>query len=146
MIRRPPRSTRTDTLFPYTTLFRSARASNSAFYYTHTTREACRLIFRHGLWPAALAIWSQGLGGGQAAPYTVREEDARWEEGLLTANGMQGLGLAQLAQKAHEMGLVVGAVVHGFNRWQWAEADFPINGKTERLPIDGLALSRAKEN
>src|SRR3546814_8058894 len=27
MIRRPPRSTRTDTLFPYTTLFRSAGAS-----------------------------------------------------------------------------------------------------------------------
>src|SRR3546814_19760734 len=27
MIRRPPRSTRTDTLFPYTTLFRSSRAS-----------------------------------------------------------------------------------------------------------------------
>src|SRR3546814_1310231 len=26
MIRRPPRSTRTDTLFPYTTLFRSGRA------------------------------------------------------------------------------------------------------------------------
>src|SRR3546814_10865354 len=26
IIRRPPRSTRTDTLFPYTTLFRSARA------------------------------------------------------------------------------------------------------------------------
>src|SRR3546814_7364311 len=26
MIRRPPRSTRTDTLFPYTTLFRSDRA------------------------------------------------------------------------------------------------------------------------
>src|SRR3546814_9474665 len=28
MIRRPPRSTRTDTLVPYTTLFRSARASS----------------------------------------------------------------------------------------------------------------------
>src|SRR3546814_12693842 len=27
MIRRPPRSTRTDTLFPYTTLFRSAGAA-----------------------------------------------------------------------------------------------------------------------
>src|SRR3546814_3888101 len=27
MIRRPPRSTRTDTLFPYTTLFRSAQSS-----------------------------------------------------------------------------------------------------------------------
>src|SRR3546814_11267194 len=28
MIRRPPRSTRTDTLFPYTTLFRSSVADN----------------------------------------------------------------------------------------------------------------------
>src|SRR3546814_7079162 len=30
MIRRPPRSTRTDTLFPYTTLFRSLRATEEA--------------------------------------------------------------------------------------------------------------------
>src|SRR3546814_13124513 len=30
MIRRPPRSTRTDTLFPYTTLFRSARGRADA--------------------------------------------------------------------------------------------------------------------
>src|SRR3546814_6801325 len=29
MIRRPPRSTRTDTLFPYTTLFRSRRSPRS---------------------------------------------------------------------------------------------------------------------
>src|SRR3546814_3697376 len=31
MIRRPPRSTRTDTLFPYTTLFRSDAASDCDF-------------------------------------------------------------------------------------------------------------------
>src|SRR3546814_5980789 len=31
MIRRPPRSTRTDTLFPYTTLFRSLAAAPDAF-------------------------------------------------------------------------------------------------------------------
>src|SRR3546814_9102180 len=31
MIRRPPRSTRTDTLFPYTTLFRSAVLDRSQF-------------------------------------------------------------------------------------------------------------------
>src|SRR3546814_4383937 len=30
MIRRPPRSTRTDTLFPYTTLFRSDRGEGEA--------------------------------------------------------------------------------------------------------------------
>src|SRR3546814_20748107 len=31
MIRRPPRSTRTDTLFPYTTLFRSVSCPKSLF-------------------------------------------------------------------------------------------------------------------
>src|SRR3546814_10241508 len=37
MIRRPPRSTRTDTLFPYTTLFRSLTgASNSSFSFSRT--------------------------------------------------------------------------------------------------------------
>src|SRR3546814_7915648 len=33
MIRRPPRSTRTDTLFPYTTLFRSIGGGLKAFLY-----------------------------------------------------------------------------------------------------------------
>src|SRR3546814_6080720 len=32
MIRRPPRSTRTDTLFPYTTLFRSAFGNDDLVY------------------------------------------------------------------------------------------------------------------
>src|SRR3546814_19001534 len=32
MIRRPPRSTRTDTLFPYTTLFRSHKAIERKFF------------------------------------------------------------------------------------------------------------------
>src|SRR3546814_1059976 len=32
MIRRPPRSTRTDTLFPYTTLFRSNRRVQDTIY------------------------------------------------------------------------------------------------------------------
>src|SRR3546814_20530397 len=36
MIRRPPRSTRTDTLFPYTTLFRSVRADG----WTRTADQA----------------------------------------------------------------------------------------------------------
>src|SRR3546814_13242181 len=34
MIRRPPRSTRTDTLFPYTTLFRSSRGYVDGAGYT----------------------------------------------------------------------------------------------------------------
>src|SRR3546814_13990825 len=36
MIRRPPRSTRTDTLFPYTTLFRSRRVSMASSLATES--------------------------------------------------------------------------------------------------------------
>src|SRR3546814_2636342 len=38
MIRRPPRSTRTDTLFPYTTLFRSVLFFTEEEAFTHTRR------------------------------------------------------------------------------------------------------------
>src|SRR3546814_6072382 len=38
MIRRPPRSTRTDTLFPYTTLFRSRKLASSSVVITHWSR------------------------------------------------------------------------------------------------------------
>ncbi|HEX7748089.1 MAG TPA: molybdopterin cofactor-binding domain-containing protein [Bordetella sp.] len=115
-------------------------ATNSAFYFTHSTREAARVIFAHGLWPAAMAIWSQGPGGGQAAPLVVRMEDARWVDGKLSAAGLEALPFGQLARKAHDLGLVTGAVVHVFNRWQWSQADFEIGGQVERLPIDGLSL------
>src|SRR3546814_10219749 len=43
MIRRPPRSTRTDTLFPYTTLFRSTRSDAGG------RRPPCRLRPHTGL-------------------------------------------------------------------------------------------------
>src|SRR3546814_19473654 len=41
MIRRPPRSTRTDTLFPYTTLFRSTGLRR---FPTHSPRRPTRLF------------------------------------------------------------------------------------------------------
>ena len=115
-------------------------ASNSSYYFTHATREAARIVFRYGLWPAALAIWQHGTGGGQAAPLVVRRSDGRWVDGQLTADGLQPLPLARLAKEAHARGLVTGAVVHTFNRWQWAEASFTVNDIGERMPIDGLAL------
>ncbi|WP_322103932.1 xanthine dehydrogenase family protein molybdopterin-binding subunit [Paraburkholderia sp. J41] len=121
-----------------------ASATNSAFYFTHSTREAARVVFLHGLWPAAMSIWTQGIGGGQAASFVVRAEDARWVNGKLSADGLEPLPLARLAKRAHELGLVTGAAVHVFNRWQWAEAEFAIDGKIERLPIDGLSLRYGK--
>src|SRR3546814_19920579 len=42
MIRRPPRSTRTDTLFPYTTLFRSYRSDRLSKFHPRTRPRAYR--------------------------------------------------------------------------------------------------------
>src|SRR3546814_7858052 len=55
MIRRPPRSTRTDTLFPYTTLVRSASSS--------------------GMWPAATRSSSAPSVLVPASPWRSRSEE-----------------------------------------------------------------------
>src|SRR3546814_5524576 len=44
MIRRPPRSTRTDTLFPYTTLFRSTVVPRSPLRTLPPASNACRKV------------------------------------------------------------------------------------------------------
>src|SRR3546814_9196186 len=46
MIRRPPRSTRTDTLFPYTTLFRSTRRPEGADRFWHRPSAAIAFSYK----------------------------------------------------------------------------------------------------
>src|SRR3546814_2453571 len=64
MIRRPPRSTRTDTLFPYTTLFRSVPGSESRY---RSTRKSDRRSPRPGLQPSASAAWGLRRSSGWPA-------------------------------------------------------------------------------
>src|SRR3546814_3529238 len=55
MLRRPPRSTRTDTLFPYTTLFRSILAllrnveNRGAIETAHRLRQRISAVFVYGI-------------------------------------------------------------------------------------------------
>src|SRR3546814_1321588 len=64
MIRRPPRSTRTDTLFPYTTLFRSHCRHQSRFHDSDQilarNRDRCRM--RLSQWRNQLHSRRQSLG------------------------------------------------------------------------------------
>src|SRR3546814_5027601 len=70
MIRRPPRSTRTDTLFPYTTLFRSYRARARNLYargrrkgrFSRRSRDAPDRP-RHAA-PRRIRPYGRRLGGG----------------------------------------------------------------------------------
>src|SRR3546814_12437393 len=83
MIRRTPRSTRTDTLFPYTTLFRSSRKGNVS-----TNPNLLPLHRRHQAWfigyaPAqdpeiavAVMVEHGGYGGSTAAPIARKLFDA----------------------------------------------------------------------
>src|SRR3546814_2326913 len=62
MIRRPPRSTRTDTLFPYTTLFRSRRPARHRL-----DREPAGVAVARGRHaPALLRRRRSGTAGGAA--------------------------------------------------------------------------------
>src|SRR3546814_16764333 len=71
MIRRPPRSKRSDTLFPYTTLFRSA--AQGAVVLVADIEEA-----------AALAVVAEiGAEGGQAEPVGLDvTEEEQWVAAL----------------------------------------------------------------
>src|SRR3546814_7750346 len=90
MIRRPQRSTRTDTLFPYTTLFRSV-AGNDPLpprrYDPHRYREGAAMTFHSigALLALAIAVSfappvpAQQQPAGQVAPqaFNVRDADIR---------------------------------------------------------------------
>src|SRR3546814_2164243 len=68
MLRRPPRSTRTDTLFPYTTLFRSARQLGALGWPV--------LAIKADLLPATLASdadLGQALGLDQAVSAAIHK-------------------------------------------------------------------------
>src|SRR3546814_13739996 len=83
MIRRPPRSTRTDTLFPYTTLFRSprrGRAKDKTMGYQEDMAQAGRLIRDYdGTWDgisgesiARMRAQNRFRTGLDVARYTAR--------------------------------------------------------------------------
>ena len=116
-------------------------ASNSAYFIGHATRTAARALLRMSLWPAAVAIWSRGVAGGQFRSLAVDFNDVRNVEGRLTAGGLEPLTFERLAQTADALGLITGVSVHTFNRWQWAEATFDVpTVGVIKLPIDAMSV------
>ena len=59
--------------------------------------EAARVIFRFGLWPAALELWSIAPNDPRAKQW----ENARWKDGQLILPGLAPLPLPAIAAKAH---------------------------------------------
>src|SRR3546814_10300376 len=88
MIRRPPRSTRTDTLFPYTTLFRSIARTKvggemtAPCYYIHERRKQAASIRRVGRYLMAEMIdpFGRAITYLRVSVTTVATSAARSEE------------------------------------------------------------------
>lgn len=112
-----------------------ASASVGAPFTTHAVAEAAYALLRFSLWPAARAIWQAGD--------KVAFDDLKWIDGNLTAQGMEPLSFARLAGRCHAFGQTTGVMVHAFNRWQWARAEFAMGAETWTGAIDALALRRA---
>jgi CO/xanthine dehydrogenase Mo-binding subunit len=113
-------------------------SSIGAHVSTHGAAEAARVVFRFGLWPAALDLWTISPGDPRAG----RWEAARWRDRTLVAPGLPPLPLEQVAARAHARRGVTGAMVHGFSRWAWSRATFGIAGQPWTADIDALAVRR----
>src|SRR3546814_6473811 len=74
MIRRPPRPTRTDTLFPYTTLFRSAE---EPIWPGGAMEQSWHAIRAHGDFSTALAGRAQCVRGVEGAVVRQGQRQAR---------------------------------------------------------------------
>jgi len=111
-----------------------ASASVGAPVTTHAVAEAAYALLRYSLWPAARAIWQAGDN--------VAFDDLKWIDGKLTAEGMETLSFAQLAERCHASGQTTGVMVHAFSRWQWARAEFAMGTGIWNGAIDALALRR----
>src|SRR3546814_19814277 len=99
MIRRPPRSTRTDTLFPYTTRFRSAHAAAGA----EPRRNG------HG---TDTASPSEAVEAGvDPIVHFLRSRDysvVRVEDGRFRVDGRRILSAEELREKANQVRLSMG--------------------------------------
>ncbi len=113
-------------------------ASNGAHVGTQAAAEAARVIFRFGLWPAALDLWGIAPTNSTAKQW----EAARWKDGHLLMPGLAPLSLPMIAARAHARNFVTGAMAHAFSRWGWSRATFPVAGQTWTADIDALAVRR----
>jgi CO/xanthine dehydrogenase Mo-binding subunit len=113
-------------------------ASIGAHVGTHAAAEAARVIFRYGLWPAALELWRIPATDPKAKDWAK----ASWKDGQLTMAGLQPLTLPALAAAAHRRNFITGAIAHSFTRWAWSRARFEMGAEQYRAEIDALAVRK----
>src|SRR3546814_15761911 len=130
MIRRPPRSTRTDTLFPYTTLFRSIQAG-AQFVYGFSNFDVTRDLtvldrtitasFKGRQWDGNVELGYDVLAGSGVTVLPFGKLALRhWTLGGFTEQGGAGIGLTAGRDRSEERR--VGKVLGSPCRSRWSPA------------------------
>src|SRR3546814_15117884 len=132
MLRRPPRSTRTDTLFPYTTLFRSLAAAFESDALQETASHRTR-IDRDGIAPPF------GIGAGHLA-----DQPAEGDEGPRDRAGDPAGGFLALLRQALVDPFVDAGTEHGVEFLHLADDRGASAKAGERIGI-GLDRQRSAE-
>src|SRR3546814_10325092 len=96
MIRRPPRSTRTDTLFPYTTLFRRDRGEGEAHQGPVRRYRSTASLYGRGTGADAVGL---GLPATDVCAWALRRSCA-WPAVRLNATGRPLAGHCEIG-RAH---------------------------------------------
>src|SRR3546814_14784971 len=101
MIRRPPRSTRTDTLFPYTTLLRSPLI---AVHPSHEAQNMKQLLELARANPGKYNYGHSGVGGPNHLAFEMMKQMAEVD---ITDIAYRGTGAVIPAALSNEVGILI---------------------------------------
>ncbi|MGH6737020.1 MAG: xanthine dehydrogenase family protein molybdopterin-binding subunit [Methyloceanibacter sp.] len=116
-------------------VWNSTKATAGVGRWLHATEQAADILLKTSILPAARSIW-----GTMADRIDIA--DVSWSEGQLTSAGFAPIPFSAIAAKLYEKKLATSAMVHGFFSGRWIEADYTVDGITNRWKIDALAIQR----
>ena len=116
-------------------IWNSTKATAGVGRWLHATEQAADILFKIAIVPAARSIWG-------ALADKIGVADVSWSEGRLASEGFEPIPFPALAAKLYEDRLATSAMVHAFFSGRWIEADYTVDGTTDRWPVDALAIQR----
>ncbi|MGE3529369.1 MAG: xanthine dehydrogenase family protein molybdopterin-binding subunit [Methyloceanibacter sp.] len=119
-------------------VWNSTKATAGVGRWLHATEQASDVLLKVAILPAARSLW-----GSSAEKIGVA--DVSWSEGRLASAGFQPIAFSALAAELYAKKLATSAMVHAFFSGRWIEADYTVDGITDRWKIDALAIQRGDQ-
>lgn len=119
-------------------VWNSTKATAGVGRWLHATEQAADVLLKTAILPAARSIW------GVVAD-KIGVADVSWSEGRLASEGLAPIPFSALAARIYDHKLASSAMVHAFFSGRWIEADYTVDGVTDRWKIDALAIQHGDQ-